>query len=63
VGGTSGAPDITGTVKVVRGTLSFAGHSFDLDTGLITFNGGGMMDPTVKSPPAARSRMSPCPSP
>jgi translocation and assembly module TamB len=32
---------------VVRGTLSFAGHSFDLDTGLITFNGGGMMDPTV----------------
>lgn len=47
VGGTSGAPDITGTVKVVRGTLSFAGHSFDLDTGLITFNGGGMMDPTV----------------
>jgi translocation and assembly module TamB len=47
VGGTSGAPSITGTVKVVRGTLSFAGHSFDLSTGLITFNGGDMTDPVI----------------
>ncbi|WP_206237995.1 translocation/assembly module TamB domain-containing protein [Novosphingobium terrae] len=49
VGGTSGAPLINGTIKVVRGTLSFAGHSFDLDSdSLITFSGGDMTDPTLK---------------
>jgi translocation and assembly module TamB len=48
VGGTSGAPAITGTISVVRGTLSFAGHSFDLaNSSLITFNGGGIADPVL----------------
>jgi translocation and assembly module TamB len=49
VGGTTGAPLINGTIKVVRGTLSFAGHSFDLDSdSIITFSGGDMTDPTLK---------------
>lgn len=48
VGGTSGAPVITGRVNVVRGTLGFAGHSFDLDdTTTIRFNGGPMTDPDL----------------
>jgi len=47
VGGTSSAPKITGGVKLVRGTLGFAGHSFDLQQGRLTFNGGDMTDPTL----------------
>ena len=45
--GTTAAPAITGSIKLVRGTLDFAGHSFDLDTGLITFNGGDLTDPAI----------------
>ena len=47
VAGTSGAPRITGNVTLVRGTLGFAGHSFELQTGRIAFNGGAMTDPDV----------------
>ena len=47
VGGTSGAPRITGTVTLVRGTLGFAGHSFTLQEGRVAFNGGPMTDPDV----------------
>ncbi|MET0360746.1 MAG: translocation/assembly module TamB domain-containing protein, partial [Sphingobium sp.] len=39
VGGTSGAPVITGGVDLVRGTLGFAGKSFTLQEGRIRFNG------------------------
>ena len=47
--GTSGAPAITGNIKVVRGTLSFAGHSFDLDdSSMVTFDGGGISDPVLQ---------------
>ncbi|MCJ2186417.1 translocation/assembly module TamB domain-containing protein [Novosphingobium beihaiensis] len=47
LGGTSAAPVMTGQVNLVRGTLGFAGHSFDLEEGLITFTGGKTIDPTV----------------
>jgi len=48
VGGTSGAPRITGGVQLVRGTLGFAGHSFELQEGRITFNGGDMTNPELR---------------
>jgi len=48
VGGTSAAPRITGGVDLVRGTLGFAGHSFDLREGRITFSGGAMTDPELR---------------
>ena len=38
--GTSAAPRMTGQVRLVRGTLDFAGHSFGLQEGRITFTGG-----------------------
>jgi len=47
VGGTSGAPRITGGVQLVRGTLGFAGHSFELQEGRISFNGGDMTNPEL----------------
>ncbi|MFC0203361.1 translocation/assembly module TamB domain-containing protein [Novosphingobium soli] len=48
VSGTSAAPSISGEVELVRGTLGFAGRSFDLSDGLISFTGGQTIDPTVK---------------
>ena len=48
IGGTSGAPRITGGIRLVRGTLGFAGHSFDLQEGRITFNGGDMTNPELR---------------
>ncbi len=45
--GTSGAPAITGGVDLVRGTLGFAGHSFELQQGRLRFNGGAMTDPDI----------------
>lgn len=47
LGGTSAAPSLTGQVELVRGTLGFAGRSFNLDDGLISFNGGQTINPTV----------------
>lgn len=47
IAGTSSAPKITGGVRLVRGTLGFAGHSFDLQQGRLTFNGGDMTDPDI----------------
>lgn len=48
VGGTSGAPHITGGIRLVRGTLGFAGRSFDLQEGRLTFNGGEMTNPELR---------------
>lgn len=45
--GTSSEPRMSGDVKLVRGTLGFAGRSFALNKGLITFTGGRTIDPTV----------------
>ena len=48
VGGTTGNPVITGGIDLVRGTLGFAGRSFDLEEGELRFNGGSMTNPTVR---------------
>ncbi|WP_234149870.1 translocation/assembly module TamB domain-containing protein [Sphingobium sufflavum] len=48
MGGTSGAPVITGGVDLVRGTLGFAGKSFTLSEGRIRFNGGDMFNPDIR---------------
>jgi Uncharacterized protein conserved in bacteria len=47
VRGTSAAPTLTGEVELVRGTLGFAGRSFELQNGLVSFTGGSTIDPTV----------------
>ncbi|WP_159975669.1 MULTISPECIES: translocation/assembly module TamB domain-containing protein [unclassified Novosphingobium] len=45
--GTSAAPNVAGQVNLVRGTLGFAGRSFELTDGLISFNDSEMFNPTV----------------
>ncbi len=45
--GISTAPRITGTVELVRGTLGFAGKSFELDEGRVRFTGGTTIDPVI----------------
>lgn len=46
--GTAGAPVITGGIDLVRGTLGFAGRSFDLQTGVLRFSGGRVPNPTLR---------------
>lgn len=48
VTGTSDAPRITGEMELVRGTLGFAGRSFELESGRISFNGGPATNPTLR---------------
>ena len=45
--GTSADPRLGGTVSLERGTLSFAGRSFDLSNGLLSFTGGRTIDPVI----------------
>ncbi|WP_294390017.1 translocation/assembly module TamB domain-containing protein [uncultured Sphingomonas sp.] len=40
VTGTATTPSVVGRLEVVRGTYSFAGKRFDLDHGIVTFQGG-----------------------
>jgi translocation and assembly module TamB len=47
VTGTTKDPRIVGNMKVVRGNYTFAGRSFDIDTGTITFDGGPLTDPEI----------------
>ncbi|MBO9498096.1 MAG: translocation/assembly module TamB domain-containing protein [Novosphingobium sp.] len=47
VGGTSGAPQITGGIDLVRGTLGFAGRSFELQSGHIDFPDASSLNPTL----------------
>ena len=47
VRGTTGAPVLTGGIDLIRGTLDFAGRSFDLESGRLRFNGGSMTNPTL----------------
>ncbi len=47
VGGTTGNPAITGGITLVRGTLGFAGRSFDLQEGRLRFNGGSAINPAI----------------
>jgi translocation and assembly module TamB len=46
IGGTSAAPNIVGKLEVVRGTYSFSGRRFDIDRGIVTFQ-GGMLNPSL----------------
>ena len=48
VTGTSAEPQLAGRVDLIRGTLGFAGRSFELTEGRILFNGGRVIDPTVR---------------
>ncbi len=48
VAGTSSAPKITGQIDVVRGTLGFAGRSFTLDSGRISFAGSELTNPNIR---------------
>lgn len=47
VTGTSAAPILAGDVELIRGTLGFAGRSFELTQGRVNFTGGRTIDPTV----------------
>lgn len=47
VGGTTAAPELSGRIELVRGTLGFAGRSFELSQGLISFTNGPVIDPSV----------------
>jgi translocation and assembly module TamB len=46
VTGTTKAPHVVGKIEVIRGRYSFSGHQFDLEQGIITFN-GPMMNPVL----------------
>lgn len=46
--GTSDAPLISGDMELVRGTLGFAGRSFELESGRISFNGGPATNPSIR---------------
>ena len=48
VRGTTGAPILTGGIDLIRGTLGFAGRSFDLESGRLRFNGSSMTNPTLR---------------
>ena len=45
--GTSAQPEMAGQLDLIRGTLGFAGHSFDLQDGRIIFTGGSTQDPSL----------------
>lgn len=47
VAGTSAEPRLSGDVNLVRGTLGFAGKSFELSEGRIGFTGGTDINPTI----------------
>lgn len=46
--GTTEAPRVTGDIELVRGTLDFAGRSFDLEEGRINFPTGDAYDPAIR---------------
>lgn len=46
--GTTDAPRVTGEIELVRGTLDFAGRSFDLEEGRVTFPTGDAYDPAIR---------------
>jgi translocation and assembly module TamB len=47
VTGTTSSPRVVGQIQVIRGRYSFSGHQFDLEQGVITFN-GPMLNPTLQ---------------
>ncbi|MBR0551361.1 translocation/assembly module TamB domain-containing protein [Stakelama marina] len=47
VRGTSANPRVSGTMQVVRGTYSFAGKRFELNRGVVSFEGGAISNPQL----------------
>lgn len=47
VGGTTAAPEVRGTMEIIRGTYSFASRRFDVTRGNIRFQGGQLSNPTI----------------
>lgn len=47
VGGTSAAPQVRGQLEIVRGTYSFASRRFEVERGVITFQGNQLTNPTL----------------
>lgn len=47
VSGTSSNPSMSGEVELIRGTLGFAGRSFELVEGRIQFTGGQTINPVI----------------
>jgi translocation and assembly module TamB len=48
VRGTSEAPSLVGNVNLIRGSLDFAGRSFELEEGAVDFTGGPVNDPRLR---------------
>lgn len=46
--GTTQAPRVTGDIELVRGTLGFAGRSFELSEGRVNFPTGDAFDPSIR---------------
>jgi translocation and assembly module TamB len=46
--GTTEAPRVSGEIELVRGTLGFAGRSFELQEGRVTFPTGDAYDPSIR---------------
>lgn len=46
--GTTLAPRVSGEIELVRGTLGFAGRSFELEEGRVSFPTGDAFDPTLR---------------
>jgi translocation and assembly module TamB len=47
VAGTLAKPDVSGRLTLERGTFTFLGQSFGLESGTVTFTGGGRIDPQL----------------
>ncbi|MGT2512899.1 translocation/assembly module TamB domain-containing protein [Sphingomonas panni] len=47
IAGTSAAPTINGQLQLVRGTYSFAGKRFEVERGMIRFEGGDYTNPVI----------------
>ena len=47
VAGSMAAPEITGHLEVVRGTVELLGQPFEVETGKVEFVGGGKIDPAL----------------
>lgn len=51
--GTAGNPQFSGQMSLVRGTLGFAGRSFELEEGRLNFNGGSPLNVSLRLSAAA----------
>src|SRR3546814_19357680 len=60
VRGTTASPRLSGTLEVVRGTYSFASKRFDVDHGIVRFEGGEWTNPQLDKIGRASCRASVC---